>query len=238
MLKKDSKMYRDRTEDILKQLEEVIKERDKVLHFIMLYILWSFYIRLEMHNHVGLWQLLIWLTIHITWHWSTFFIFALKCRKIHIWLRNVHFNIIQLDIMQHLLLAHSPQSSLIFGYICIRCSISLFRFIQCICWLSHISHNNYGTALVTGYLYKRGVSFGELKKSPRQRPVSQTDPGDGRALWWTSSPIVSNSRRCSCSSVKASQTEKPNSSGMYSTLEISTTQSGCEMDEWNRWIIG
>lgn len=36
MLKKDSKMYRDRMEDILKQLEEVIKERDKVLHFIML----------------------------------------------------------------------------------------------------------------------------------------------------------------------------------------------------------
>ncbi len=33
MLKKDSKMYRDRMEDILKQLEEVIKERDKVSHF-------------------------------------------------------------------------------------------------------------------------------------------------------------------------------------------------------------
>ncbi len=33
-----------------------------------------------------------------------------------------------------------------------------------------------------GYLYKRGVPFGELKKSPRQRPVPQTDPGDGRAL--------------------------------------------------------
>lgn len=30
MLRKDSKMYRDRMEDILKQLEEVIKERDKV----------------------------------------------------------------------------------------------------------------------------------------------------------------------------------------------------------------
>uniref|UniRef100_A0A672MIU6 Caspase recruitment domain family member 9 n=1 Tax=Sinocyclocheilus grahami TaxID=75366 RepID=A0A672MIU6_SINGR len=31
MLKKDSKMYRDRMEDILKQLEEVIKERDKAI---------------------------------------------------------------------------------------------------------------------------------------------------------------------------------------------------------------
>lgn len=73
----------------------------------------------------------------------------------------------------------------------------------------------YGTAILIGYLYKRGVPFGELKKSPRQRPVPQTDQGDGRALWWTSSPVVSNSRRGSCSSVKGSQTEKPNSSGMY-----------------------
>ncbi|KAK7165012.1 hypothetical protein R3I94_003407 [Phoxinus phoxinus] len=31
MLRKDSKMYRDRMEDILKQLEEVIKERDKAI---------------------------------------------------------------------------------------------------------------------------------------------------------------------------------------------------------------
>ncbi|XP_016356542.1 caspase recruitment domain-containing protein 9 isoform X1 [Sinocyclocheilus anshuiensis] len=31
MLKKDSKMYRDRMEDILKQMEEVIKERDKAI---------------------------------------------------------------------------------------------------------------------------------------------------------------------------------------------------------------
>lgn len=29
-LKKDAKMYRDRMEDILKQMDEVIRERDKV----------------------------------------------------------------------------------------------------------------------------------------------------------------------------------------------------------------
>lgn len=57
------------------------------------------------------------------------------------------------------------------------------NFIKCACSMHFIyRYNCMALPQLIGYLYKRGVPFGELKKPPRQGPVPQTDPGDGRTL--------------------------------------------------------